>query len=486
VPGTTDRLTTETPPRRGALAAVWVLWALLLLCLVPAVVLAATPVAGVRVWPGPEYTRITIETPKAVEYTLFTIKNPDRVVLDLENVDPDGALGSLPGRIGADDPFVHEVRVGRFKPGVTRLVLDLKAEANPQAFSLQPVGEYAHRLVVDVYPARPVDPLLTLIAELEQQRVAILSLPPPAEPAVRPGDAEPPPPPPEQPPAPVAQPSSPPEQPQNPAAPRADSPPASEPPRGKSGKPGKPVAKAPQVERLITIAIDAGHGGEDPGARGRMGTYEKDITLAIARQLKVLIDAQPSMRGVLIRDGDYYVALGERVSKARRVRADLMVSIHADAFVKPHARGSSVFALSERGATSAAARWLAKKENEADLIGGVNIDVADPTVKEVLLDLSQTATISDSIKLGRAVLDELGDINTLHKPRVEQAGFAVLKAPDIPSILVETAFISNPEEEKKLRQPRYQEQMAQAILAGIKRYFAANPPLAPGKLAVTE
>ena len=217
-----------------------------------------------------------------------------------------------------------------------------------------------------------------------------------------------------------------------------------------------------------------------------MGTHEKDVTLAIARQLKALVDAQPNMRAVLIRDGDYFVALGERVTKARRLRADLMVSIHADAFVKPHARGSSVFALSERGATSAAARWLAKKENEADLIGGVNIDVADPYVKEVLLDLSQTATISDSIKLGRAVLDELGDINTLHRPRVEQAGFAVLKAPDIPSILVETAFISNPEEEKKLRKPRYQEQMAQAILAGIKRYFAANPPLAPSKLAITE
>ena len=211
-----------------------------------------------------------------------------------------------------------------------------------------------------------------------------------------------------------------------------------------------------------------------------MGTHEKDVTLAIARQLKTLIDAERNMRAVLIRDGDYFVALGERVSKARRLRADLMVSIHADAFVKPHARGSSVFALSERGATSAAARWLAKKENEADLIGGVNIDVADPYVKEVLLDLSQTATISDSIKLGRAVLDELSDINTLHKPRVEQAGFAVLKAPDIPSILVETAFISNPDEEKKLRKPRYQEQMAQAILAGIKRYFAANPALAPG------
>jgi N-acetylmuramoyl-L-alanine amidase len=244
--------------------------------------------------------------------------------------------------------------------------------------------------------------------------------------------------------------------------------------------------KAPEVVRLITVAIDAGHGGEDPGARGRMGTHEKDVTLAIAKRLKALIDAERNMRGVLIRTGDYFVPLGERVGKARRLRADLLVSIHADAFIKPHARGSSVFALSQRGATSAAARWLAKKENEADLIGGVNIDVADPYVKEVLLDLSQTATISDSLKLGREVLEELGDINTLHKPRVEQAGFAVLKAPDIPSILVETAFISNPEEEKKLRKPGYQEQMARAILTGIQRYFAANPPLAPARVAITE
>lgn len=466
--GATDQLNPHVRPRRGALASLLAVWVLLLLCLLPALALAATQITGVRVWPGPEYTRITIETPKPIEYTLFTVKDPNRVVLDLEDVDPAGVLEALPARIGADDPFVREARVGRYRPGVTRLVLDLKTEVNPQAFSLRPVGEYAHRLVLDVYPARAVDPLLALITELEQQRAAV-SVPPrpvtsmparseeagqaPSEPAVR------------------AEPQR---------SPPQDAAKSAENKRSRQG------ARPPEVERLITIAIDAGHGGEDPGARGRMGTHEKDVTLAIARQLKTLVDAERNMRAVLIRDGDYFVALGERVSKARRLRADLMVSIHADAFVKPHARGSSVFALSERGATSAAARWLAKKENEADLIGGVNIDVADPYVKEVLLDLSQTATISDSIKLGRAVLDELGDINTLHKPRVEQAGFAVLKAPDIPSILVETAFISNPEEEKKLRKPRYQEQMAQAIVAGIKRYFAANPPLAPAKLAVTE
>jgi len=238
-----------------------------------------------------------------------------------------------------------------------------------------------------------------------------------------------------------------------------------------------------EVARLVTIAIDAGHGGEDPGARGRYGTYEKKVTLAIALRLKAFVDAQPNMRGVLMRDGDYFVPLGERVAKARRARADLFVSIHADAFIRPDARGSSVFALSERGATSAAARWLAKKENEADLIGGVNLDVPDPYVKQVLLDLSQTATINDSIKLAKAVLAQIGDINTLHRPRVEQAGFAVLKAPDIPSILVETAFISNPGEERQLSKSDYQDKMADAILAGIRKYFAANPPLARAKVA---
>jgi N-acetylmuramoyl-L-alanine amidase len=431
--------------------------------MLPAVVLADTPVVGVRVWPGPEYTRVTIESPVPIEYTLFTVTNPDRVVLDLEGVDPAGALQGLPGRISPDDPFVREARVGRYKPGVVRLVLDLKTSVSPQAFALRPVGEYAHRLVLDIYPAEPVDPLLALITELEQQRAARSadSAPLPDQSGAR-----------------------------KPAEPSAQIEPERTPP-GSDAKtrepgPGKAGAKEPEVVRLVTIAIDAGHGGEDPGARGRMGTSEKDVTLAIARRLKALVDGQPNMRGVLIRDGDYFVPLGERVGKARRLHADLLVSIHADAFIKPHARGSSVFALSQRGATSAAARWLAKKENEADLIGGVNIDVTDPYVKEVLLDLSQTATISDSLKVGRAVLDELDDINTLHKPRVEQAGFAVLKAPDIPSILVETAFISNPEEEKKLRKPRYQEQVARAILAGIKRYFAANPPLAPPRVAITQ
>jgi N-acetylmuramoyl-L-alanine amidase len=242
------------------------------------------------------------------------------------------------------------------------------------------------------------------------------------------------------------------------------------------------VALVPK--KVVTIAIDAGHGGEDPGAKGRRGTYEKNITLAIAKEMKALVDKDPKMRAVLIRKGDYYVKLNKRVKIARDVRADLFVSIHADAFKKSHARGSSVFALSERGATSAAARLLAAKENNADLIGGVNIDVEDVMLKQVLIDLSQTVTINESLKLAKAVLGELGTINKLHKPHVEQAGFAVLKAPDIPSILVETAFLTNPQEERKLRTKKYQRKVAQKVLDGIRKYFEDNPPLERGKLAL--
>jgi N-acetylmuramoyl-L-alanine amidase len=238
--------------------------------------------------------------------------------------------------------------------------------------------------------------------------------------------------------------------------------------------------------RTLIIAIDAGHGGEDPGARGKNGSREKDVTLAIARKLKALMDDTPNMRGVLIRDGDYFVPLGLRTVKARKVNADLFVSIHADAFIKSDVHGSSVFALSEHGATSTAARWLAKKENEADLIGGVNIAVKDPYLARTLLDLSQTATINDSMKLAKQVLAELGDINDLHGGHVEQAGFAVLKSPDIPSILVETAFISNPSEERRLNDEGYQMKLANAILGGIKRYFAQNPALSKQKITATE
>jgi N-acetylmuramoyl-L-alanine amidase len=359
-------------------------------------------------------------------YNAFSISSPNRLVLDLEDVETGQALDGLPSLVSPDDAFVSSIRIGRHKPGVVRLVFDLKQTANPQIFVLKPIGQYGHRLVLDIYPLVPVDPIMALLEGRETG-------PELRKPTPAPG--------------------------------------------------ATPVPSPTGMIRLATVAIDAGHGGEDPGARGRRGTYEKHVTLSIARKLKALIDAQPGMRAVLIRDGDYFIPLAERVQKARKVQADLFVSIHADAFIKPHARGSSVFALSERGATSAAANWLAKKENEADLIGGVNIDVADVMLKQVLIDLQQTATINDSMKLAREVLGELEDVNDLHRGQVEQAGFAVLKAPDIPSILVETAFLTNPDEELKLRDEKYQDKLAAAIFAGIKKYFDANPPNPRSKLA---
>lgn len=406
-------------------------------------------------WPAQDYTRVTLESQKPVRHTLFSLENPERLVLDLEDVDITATLNGLVDKIGSNDPYVMSVRIGRFKPGTVRLVFDLKAKIKPQAFTLAPVGDYGHRLVLDVYPIEPPDPLLAFLDRHQSQRTAGADVAPPERTA--PGT---------QPPAvaEVTQARQPTVAPERPA--RAE-----------------PDKARPASNRLIIVAIDAGHGGEDPGAVGRGGTYEKNVTLAIAKKLKARIDQEPNMRAVLIRDGDYYIPLQMRMQKARRVHADLFVSVHADAFVKPHARGSSVFALSERGATSAAARWLAKRENDADLIGGVNLDVPDPYLKQTLLDLSQTAQINDSLKLAKAVLSELGGINTLHKPRVEQAGFAVLKSPDIPSILVETAFISNPDEEKRLKNDAYQGKMAEAIFSGIKRYFAKNPPLARDRLA---
>ena len=419
---------------------------------------AAVNISAVRVWPAQDYTRITIESAQAINYNQFIIKNPERLVIDLEKVDINDVLNSLSNKIGNDDPYIKSARVGRFKPGIVRVVLDLKTEIKPQLFNLKPVAEYGHRLVLDIFPAIPVDPLLAL---LQSSGISLHSAETGSNNQPAASDSS-------QNNKPVIQPTLPP----------------------------AIIATVPEIptvhgrpdrsNRILIIAIDAGHGGEDPGARGRRGTHEKNITLSIARKLKSQIDETPGMRAVMTRDGDYFLPLDVRVNKARQARADLFVSIHADAFVKPHARGSSVFALSERGATSSTARWLAKKENEADLIGGVNIAEKDPYLARTLLDLSQTATISDSIKLAKHVLGELGGINTLHKAKVEQAGFAVLKSPDIPSILVETAFISNPEEENRLNDAKYQEKMALAILSGIKSYFAKDPPLARRKMAQSD
>jgi N-acetylmuramoyl-L-alanine amidase len=418
---------------------------------------AAIAINSARIWPAQDYTRLTLESSVPLSYKMFTVDNPSRLVVDLDNVSLHGPLDELAKKVSEGDPYIKSVRVGQFKPDVVRLVLDLKADVKPQLFSLKPVANYGYRLVLDIYPSTPVDPLMALV---DSKTSAAASSPAAAAP----------------------------EKQQDASAKLAEAPAeTASPDTTKVGtKPARDMAPKSQPQftaRKLIIVIDPGHGGEDPGAHGRHGTLEKNVTLAIARKLRKLVDSSDDMRAVMTRDGDYFIPLGMRVVKARKAHADLFVSIHADAYVKSNASGSSVFALSEHGATSAAARWLAKNENEADLIGGVNIDVKDPYLARTLLDLSQTATISDSLKLGKYVLGQLGDINNLHRGFVEQAGFAVLKAPDIPSILVETAFISNPEEEMRLRSEKYQEEVAQAIFEGIKRYFAQNPPLARPKIA---
>jgi len=446
----------------GKFAPLAKLFALLLL--LPQAGFAVT-IDAARVWPAQDYTRLTLESAKPVTFNMFTLANPDRVVIDLMDVDLHGALDGLSGKIASDDPYVKSIRVGQYKPGVVRLVLDLKVGAKPQLFSLNPVAQYGHRLVLDVYPAVPSDPLMALALDAEKK------LPPDA--------------------ASGAQAASAPAESRN--EPASAAPPAAPAKLAEQG--ATPPVKAPvsapanvrtESNRTLVIVIDAGHGGEDPGAHGKHGTLEKNVTLAIARRLKKLVDETGNMRAVLTRDGDYFIELGHRVVKARNVHADLFVSIHADSFTKSRASGSSVFALSEHGATSAAAKMLAKRENEADLIGGVNTSGKDPYLVQTLLDLSQTAQISDSLKLGNNVLRELGGINKLHHRHVEQAGFAVLKAPDIPSILVETAFISNPKEEIRLKDEAYQDKLARAILGGIKRYFAQNPALSRQKVVDAE
>ena len=365
---------------------------------------------------------------------MLAIKNPERLILDLEDVELTSEIAQLGQRVQPGDPYIEAIRIARFKPGVVRVVLELKAEVNPQLFALQPIGDYGHRVVLDLYPLTSPDPLMALLDfEKGGKGDVTADMPPPD----RPGAVD------------------------RPA------------PRGSK----------PELRRPVIVAIDPGHGGEDPGAVGPRGTYEKNVTLAIAKRLVSLLAAQPGMRAMLTRDDDYFVPLNVRVQKARRVQADLFISIHADAFTTPSARGSSVFALSEHGATSAAARWLAQRENNADLIGGVNLDSKDPFLARTLLDLSQTAQISDSLRAGCSVLDGIGAVNSLHKGSVEQAGFAVLKAPDIPSILVETAFISNPDEELKLKSSKYQQQFAASIFSGVKRYFAQNPPLSRARLS---
>lgn len=464
---------------------------------------------AVRVWPAPEYTRLTLESDTELRAQYFAVPDPDRLVIDVEGLELNAQLRELVKKVSKDDPYIAGIRVGQNRPKVARLVIDLKQPIKPQVFGLAPVAAYQHRLVFDLHPTQGLDPQLAL----RPKESPAPSLTPPPSSASKSG--------------------------QGGAAPAPASPSSgtlhARPDVSGAGAPNAPTANAedalgefigdlkrkpaPQLadksgdrttvakgnvdnggdatptqvsnpdkptgvtgrrgaQRLVIVALDAGHGGEDPGAIGPSGLYEKDVVLSVAKKLRAKINAQPGMRALMTRESDYFVPLQERVTKARRVQADLFVSIHADAFMNPKARGASVFALSDNGASSATARWIAQKENASDLVGGVNVKAKDAGVLKAMLDMSTTAQIKDSLKLGHAVLGHLGKVSKLHKPHVEQAGFAVLKAPDIPSILVETGFISNPEEESKLNDGDYQDELAEALFKGIQRYFEKNPPLA--------
>lgn len=407
----------------------------------PAQIAWGAKLLAVRMWPAEDYTRVTLESDEPLKVSHQLLTQPNRLVVDVEGIELTNTLKELVAKVKSNDPYVSQVRVGQFQPKVVRLVFDLKESVQPQLFTLEPVGNYQNRLVFDLYPTVANDPLMELVKNSAKKSAALEAEDPIAAFANKNKEIE--------------------KQIPNQKAPA--------------------LSEKPQSRRLLTIAIDPGHGGEDPGAIGKRGSREKDIVLSISRKLKAKIEQEPDMRSYLTRDGDYFVPLHTRVNKARRVKADLFVSVHADAFVRPNAKGASVFALSQQGASSTAARWLANKENSADMIGGLNIKTQDHQVAQLLLDMSTSAQIKDSLKLGDAVLRQIGSFAKLHKPHVEQAGFAVLKAPDVPSILIETAFISNPEEEARLNDQDYQEQIAASILKGIKNYFAKNPPVAKSR-----
>jgi len=406
-------------------------------------------ILAVRIWPAPDYSRVTIESDTPLKFKPLMVADPPRLAVDIEGVVLNPALRELVAKVQANDPNIAGIRVGQFLPEVVRLVIDLKHGITPQVFNLEPVAAYQHRLVLDLYPTNPVDPLSALIAERAKTTAH--------DPL---GDL-------------MAQHA------QKPVAAHNNTPTSNTP---SASVPAPAVQTANKTERLIIVALDAGHGGEDPGAIGPGGTREKDVVLSLAYRMRERINGTTlngnPMRAYLTRDGDFFIPLHVRVQKARQVQADLFMSLHADAFFTPRPQGASVFALSQSGASSSAARWMAAKENKADLIGGLNVKAQDPHVQRMLLDMSTTAQINDSLKLGNTLLKEIGRVGKLHKPQVEQASFAVLKAPDIPSVLVEAAFISNPEEEAKLNTEAYQEQLAQALMRGIEGYFGRNPPLA--------
>jgi N-acetylmuramoyl-L-alanine amidase len=434
-------------------------------------------IVAVRVWPAAAYTRVTIESDTALKTVPIFVANPPRLAVDIEGIELNPALKELVGKVRSDDPYITGVRVGQYANKTVRLVLDLRQMVKPQVFNLLPVKtgntQYQHRLVLDLYPSDVADPLEALIVDklkggtaFNAPSMTATPTPPPASKLVTRAD-------------PVGDLMT------NPNRP-------TEPPALAEPAASAPITTAASVnqkqdgERFIIVALDPGHGGEDPGASGPSGTREKDVVLKIAHRLRDRINntviktkhGNLPMRAYLTRDADYFVPLQQRVEKARRVQADLFISIHADAFQTPQAKGASVFALSDGAASSAAAKWMAKQENRADLIGGLNIKTQDAAVQRALLDMSTTAQIKDSLKLGSAMLGQIKQIGKLHKGRVEQAGFAVLKAPDIPSVLVETAFISNPEEEQRLVSAQYQNDLADALMKGIERYFSRNPPLA--------
>ena len=376
---------------------------------------SANEVKETRLWPAPDYTRITIESSAKINNDQMMLKNPERIVIDLKGISVNKALKDLSSKLKQNDPNILNIRVGQFTPKVSRIVIDLKKSARVKIFSLPPVAPYKDRLVIDVYPASN-DKLSNLLNKIEKKQI---------------------------------------EQKKTPV-----------------------IKEKPKKKKQVVVAIDPGHGGEDPGAIGKYGTKEKKIVLQIAKKLSKLINADPKMKAYLVRDSDYFIPLKKRVSKARKVKADIFISIHADAFRKRNVSGSSVFALSEKGATSAFAKFIANKENEADLIGGVSIDDKDPLLAKTLLDLSQSATINDSLKLANFVLKEIKKVNNLHKKYPEQAGFAVLKAPDIPSILIEAAFLSNPQEEKQLKTAKFQNKLAKAIYLGTKEYIKSGVSIA--------
>ncbi len=472
-------------------------------------------IVAVRLWPAADYSRVTIESDVALSARHFMAENPQRLVVDIDELELSPALRELVGKVRPDDPYIAAVRIGQNQPRVVRLVFDLKQAVAPQQLLLAPVAAYRHRLVLDLHPTQARDPLLELLRERQRaesqavasvqdalgELIARVDKPRAASlPAALPGPA-----------AAGSAPSAAPARPASAtsagsagsagsptsagsaASPATASASASVSPSARvaaaaSPPPGPVMAAAPpaisaeaqrRIDRLVIVVIDPGHGGEDPGAIGPTGLREKDVVLSISLKLRDRLNSLNGLRAMLTRDADFFVPLHERVRKAQRVQADLFVSIHADAFMRPEARGASVFALSDKGASSAAARWMANKENAADAVGGVNIaTVQDPQLMRAMLDMSTTAQIKDSLRVGREVLERMGQVGALHKRHVEQAGFAVLKAPDIPSILVETAFISNPEEEARLRDTAYQDKLVEALFVGIRRYFARNPPLA--------